>query len=225
MPAETRRVTFSATSGGPLLEGVLHLPNDTGPFPAAVVCHPHPLMGGRMDNTVVVAVCRELAARGWAALRFNFRGAGRSEGSFDEGRGEMDDVSGAVNFLSAQAEVDTGRLAVAGYSFGAEVGLRHTARDSRISWLVGIALVRDHYADPFLDADPRPKLFIAGKHDPWAPPDALREYVARLNPPKTVHVISGTDHFFAGREAEVAGLIADFLSHPLEGADKLHPRE
>jgi len=225
MPAETRRVTFPATGDGPLLEGVLHMPNGTGPFPAAVVCHPHPLMGGRMDNTVVVAVCRELAARGWVVLRFNFRGAGRSGGSFDQGRGEMDDVSGAMDFLSAQAVVDAGRLAVAGYSFGAEVGLRHATRDPRISWLVGIALVREHYADPFLDADPRPKLFIAGERDPWAPPSALHEYVARLSPPKTVHVISGTDHFFAGREGEVAGLIADFLSYPLEGADRLHPAD
>jgi alpha/beta superfamily hydrolase len=225
MPAETRRVTFPATGDGPLLEAVLHMPDGAGPFPAAVVCHPHPLMGGRMDNTVVVAVCRELTARGWAALRFNFRGVGRSEGSFDEGRGEMDDVSGAVDFLSAQGTVDAGQLAIAGYSFGAEVGLRHAARDPRISWLVGIALVQEHYTDPFLDVDPRPKLFIAGEHDPWAPPGALREYVVRLSPPKTVHVISGTDHFFAGREAEVAGLIADFLSHLLEGADKLHPRE
>jgi alpha/beta superfamily hydrolase len=215
MSTETRRVTFPATGDGPLLEGILHIPDGAGPFPAAVVCHPHPLMGGRMDNTVAVAVCRELATRGWAALRFNFRGAGRSEGSFDEGRGEMDDVSGAVDFLSAQAAADAGRLAIAGYSFGAEVGLRHAARDPRISWLVGIALVREHYTDPFLDADSRPKLFIAGEHDPWAPPGALREYVARLNPPKTVHVIPGTDHFFAGREAEVAGLIAAFLSHPL----------
>jgi alpha/beta superfamily hydrolase len=219
MPAETRRVALPATGDGPLLEGVLHLPDGAGPSPATVVCHPHPLMGGRMDNTVVVAVCSALIAQGWVALRFNFRGAGRSGGSFDEGRGEMDDVAGAVDFLCAQAEVDPGRLAVVGYSFGAEVGLRHAARDPRISWLVGIALVREHYADPFLDADPRLKLFIGGEHDPWAPPGALRECVARLSPPKTLHIIPHTDHFFGGREAKVAGLIADFLSHPLEGRE------
>jgi alpha/beta superfamily hydrolase len=170
------------------------------------------MMGGAMDNTVVVAVCRALAARGWVALRFNFRGAGRSKGSFDEGRGEMDDVAGAVDFLCARPEVNTDRLVFAGYSFGAGVGLRHAVRDPRVRWLVGIALVQEHYADPFLDADQRPKLFIVGERDPWAPPDALREYVARLSPPKTLHVIPGTNHFFAGREAEVATLIVDFLA-------------
>ncbi len=219
-----QHVTFPTAGGGPLLEGVLHLPDGSGSFPAAVVCHPHPLMGGTMDNAVVVAVCSGLAARGWAALRFNFRGAGRSAGSFDEGRGEMDDVAGAVDFLCASPlspplggmKGGTGWLAVAGYSFGAEVGLRYAAKRNvpRVGWLVGISLVQEHYTDPFLDADPRPKLFIAGEHDPWAPADALREYVARLSPPTTLHVIPHTDHFFAGREAEVATSVADFLTAP-----------
>ena len=214
MPVRTRPLTFPAAGGGPLLESVLHLPDGTGPLPAAVVCHPHPLMGGTMDNTIVVAVCRTLAAQGWAALRFNFRGAGGSAGFFDEGRGEMDDVAGALDLLCAQTEVDADRLAVVGYSFGAEVGLRCAAKKTvpRVGWLVGIALMQEHYADPFLDADPRPKLFLAGEHDPWAPADALREYVARLRPPKTLHLIPHTDHFFAGHEAEVATLVADFLT-------------
>jgi len=208
----TVAVNFSTSGDGPLLEGVLHLPDGSGPFPAAVVCHPHPMMGGTMDNTVVVAVCRALAARGWVALRFNFRGAGRSAGSFDGGRGEMDDVAGAVDFLCARPEVDTDRLAFVGYSFGAGVGLRHAVRDPRLKRLTGIALVQEHYADLFLDADQRPKLFIVGERDPWAPPAALREYVARLSPPKTLRLIPGTDHFFGGREDEVAALIADFLA-------------
>ncbi|MEE8389365.1 MAG: hypothetical protein V3S14_01025 [Anaerolineae bacterium] len=106
MSAHIQSVTFPAVDGGPLLEGVLHRPKGPGPFPAAVVCHPHPLMGGRMDDAIVVAVCRVLATRDWATLRFNFRGAGRSVGSFDDGRGEMDDVAGAVDFMCAQAKVD-----------------------------------------------------------------------------------------------------------------------
>ncbi|MEE9615736.1 MAG: CocE/NonD family hydrolase [Anaerolineae bacterium] len=216
MHARTAAVTFPAAGDGPLLEGVLHLPGSSGSFPAAVVCHPHPLMGGRMDNTIVVAVCRALAARGWVALRFNFRGAGRSAGSFDEGRGEMDDVAGAVDFLCARAEVDAGGLAVVGYSFGAGVGLRHAARDLRVGQLVGIALVEQHYIDPFLDADQRPKFFIAGEHDPWAPADALREYVARLGPPKTLSLIPQTDHFLAGHEAEAGTLVSGFLAASLQ---------
>ncbi len=216
MSDKTRRVTFPAAGEGPLLEGVLHLPEGRSLPPAAVVCHPHPLMGGTMDNTVVVAVCRTLTARGWAALRFNFRGAGRSEGAFDEGRGEIDDVAGALDFLCSPPTPssplgETNRLAVVGYSFGAGVGLRCAVRDTRVGWLVGIALTQGHYADRFLDTDPRPKLFIAGERDPWAPADALREYVARLSPPRTLHIISRTDHFFVGREAEVATLIGKWM--------------
>lgn len=219
MSPRTRPVTFPAAGGGPLLEGVLHLPQGYRPFPAAVVCHPHPRMGGTMDSTVVVAVCRVLAARGWAALRFSFRGAGAAAGAFDEGRGEMDDVGGAVDFLSAREEVDESRLATVGYSFGAGVGLRHAARDPRVAWLVGIAMVQTHYDDPFLDADPRPKLFIAGEHDSWAPAGALRAYVERLQPPKTVHVLPGTDHFFGGREFEVAETVLDWLQGWMEDAN------
>jgi alpha/beta superfamily hydrolase len=207
-----RAVRFRAACDGPLLEGVAYLPQGSGPFPTSVVCHPHPLMGGRMDNPIVVIVCESLARRGWAALRFNFRGAGGSEGRFDDGRGEMDDVAGALDFLTAQPGIDPGRLAVVGYSFGAGVGLRHAARDPRLRWMAGIALVQEHYADPFLDDDARPKLFIAGEHDPWAPPDLLRAYVARLRPPKALHVVPHTDHFFGGREGDVATAIASWLA-------------
>jgi len=211
MLTQTRRVTFSAARGDPRLAGVLHLPGSPGPHPAALVCHPHPLMGGTMEGAVVVALCHALAARGWAGLRFDFRGAGRSAGSFDEGRGEMDDVAGAFDFLCTRPEVDGRRLAVVGYSFGAGVGLHHAATDERPRWMVGIALVQDQYTDPFLDADPRPKLFIGGAHDPWAPPEPLRAYVARLHPPATLRIIQGTDHFFGGRESELAGIVIDWL--------------
>lgn len=214
MVVKSRRVIFPATGGGPLLDGVLHAPDGSGPFPAAVVCHPHPLMGGAMDNAVVVAVCQALAQSDWVALRFNFRGTGSSEGSFDEGRGEMDDVAGAMDFLCARSDVDAGRLAAVGYSFGAEVGLHHAARDPRVGWLAGVALIQQFYADPFLDDDPRPKLFIAGDRDSWAPAEPLREYVARLSLPKTLRLIPGAGHSLAGRESEVAALVAGFLTSP-----------
>ncbi len=222
MLSKVRRVTFPAAGNGPPLEAVLHLPKRPAPSPAAVVCHPHPLMGGDMHNRVVVAVCRELVAHGWLALRFNFRGVGRSDGSFDEGRGEMEDVSGAIDFLITQPQADSSQLAVIGYSFGAGVGLRHAARDPRVNGLIGIALTQRHYADPFLDQEPRPKLFIVGERDEWAPPDALRRYVARLHPPHTVHVIPHTDHFFARRESKVAQRIVEFL---LNSAGEHAPQE
>lgn len=209
----TRRVTFQAANHGPALKGVLHLPEEgAGPFPAAVLCHPHTMMGGTMGNGVVVSVCLSLAVRGWAALRFNFRGAGSSGGSFDEGRGELDDVKGAVDFLFVQTEIDPSELMVIGYSFGASVALHHAARDHRLSRMVGIALVEHHYDDPFLDTVSRPKLFIAGENDPWAPPEAFRQYVEGLKPPKKLHVVDGADHSFSGHLSEVTDAIADWVA-------------
>jgi hypothetical protein len=168
-------------------------------------------MGGNMDNRLVVGLCLALAAAGWAALRFDFRGAGDSAGSFDEGEGERDDVKGAVDFLLAQSEIDPDQLTVIGYSFGAGVALHHAARDPRLRRIVGIALVKHHYEDPFLDEDPRPKLFIAGGNDPWAPAEALRLYVERLRSPKRLHVVPGADHLFSGQVAEVTGVVVDWL--------------
>lgn len=212
MRAQIEQVTFPAGGGGPILEGVLHRPARQGPFPAAVVCHPHSQMGGTMHNAVVVALCQTLAGCGWLGLRFNFRGVEGSAGSFGHGHGEMDDVAGAVDFLAAQPEADPSRLALIGYSFGAGVGLQHAARDPRLRWLVAVALVEAEYRDPFLDGDPRPKLFVVGERDPWAPADALRATVERLRPPKRLVVIPQCDHFFGGREGEVAAAIADWLA-------------
>jgi len=214
VPIRAQPVTFSAGNEGPLIEGVLHSSKSAGPLPAAVVCHPHPLMGGSMNDVIVVTVCHTLAERGWAALRFNFRGTGHSEGSFDDGQGEMDDVAGAFDLLRAQSTINADRLAVVGYSFGAGVGLHHAARDPQVGYLVGIALTQAHYADPFLDDETRPKLFVAGARDPWAPADDLHRFVARLRPPKTLYTIPQADHFFAGSTAEVARAVADFLTAP-----------
>lgn len=209
----TRRVSFQAAKDGPTLKGVLHLPQEgSGPFPAAVVCHPHTMMGGNMGNGIVVSLCLELAVAGWAALRFDFRGAGSSEGSFDEGNGEMDDVQGAVDFLYVQTEIDPDQLVVIGYSFGAGVALHHGARDQRLRRLVGIALVKQHYDDPFLDTDRRPKLFIAGEEDPWVPVQALQNYVERLEPPKKLHIVSGSGHLFSGHVEEVTDVTVDWLT-------------
>ncbi len=208
-----QRVTFQAAGGDPTLRGVLHLPEEgSGPFPTAIVCHPHTLMGGNMGNGIVVSLCLELAVAGWAALRFNFRGAGSSEGNFDGGVGEMDDMKGAADFLFVHTEVDPGELAVIGYSFGAGVALHHAARDQRLHRMVGIALVEQHYEDPFLDSEQRPKLFVAGEDDPWAPVEALRGYVERLEPPKKLHVVRGAGHLFSEHVTELTDVIVDWLT-------------
>jgi hypothetical protein len=174
-------------------------------------------MGGNMGNGIVVRLCLDLAVAGWAALRFDFRGAGSSAGTFDGGDGwtrppkELDDVKGAADFLFVQAELDPGDLVIIGYSFGAGIALHHAARDHRFHRMVGIALVKEHYDDAFLDDDRRPKLFIAGEDDPWAPTEALRRYVDGLETPKTLHIVRGAGHLFSGHVHEVAAVTVDWL--------------
>ena len=109
--SEGRPVTFD--SDGLTLEGALHLPEST-PCAGVVVAHPHPQYGGDMHNNVVHAISRAAADAGAATLRFNFRGAGASEGRYDEGRGEQQDVAAALEYMRGLPEIDSGRVALAG---------------------------------------------------------------------------------------------------------------
>ena len=196
-------------------------------MPAAVICHPHPLGGGSMHNGVVVAIAQTLASRGVMALRFNFRGVGASRGVHDNGRGERDDVAGALDWLLAQPAVDAGRLSLVGYSFGACVGLAQACTDPRLSAFAAVGLAVE-FCDPeslrpFIARDqdaPQPapgslafpKLFITGERDRLAPPGELQKLVECLPVPKSVRIVPGVDHFWWGSERRVADVVADFLT-------------
>src|SRR5512137_570778 len=125
-------VTFPSRDGVPLTS-VLHMPAGAGPHPAVVVCHPHPLMGGDMHNSVVLAICRALVGQDVAVLRFNFRR------EFDQGMAEQGDVTGALDFLTRQPTVAGDRLALAGYSFGAGVATHLAPHEPRARTLALIA--------------------------------------------------------------------------------------
>lgn len=185
-----------------------------------------------MHNGVVTAMARALVEKEVTVLRFNFRGVGLSGGQHDNGRGEQADVAGALDWLLAQPGVDPGRVSVVGYSFGAWVGLAHARADPRVGATAAVGLVAWHedaasrrarvradgrtaigQFDPdFLQSFRRPKLFASGEYDQFTPPEALRSLVDRLPPPKELHILPGTDHFFPGREREVGELVAGFLS-------------
>ncbi len=194
------------------LEGRWHTPAGPGPFPAVVVAHPHPLMGGSMRNPVVVWLARTLAERGWAVLCVNFRGVGRSQGYYDEGDGETDDLLGGLNWLTRQSQVDARRLALVGYSFGAQVGALAAARDERVRAFAAVALTESGSSHIDLSDWNRPKFFIVGEADTFGPPQFLRPYVSALPDPKNMHVIPGADHILLGHEQAVAGHVADFLT-------------
>jgi alpha/beta superfamily hydrolase len=209
------RVTFNSREMSPLqLEGMLHLPGgQEGKGPGAIICHPHSLYGGSMEVPLVVAIAGELAQRGVVALRFNFRGVGRSQGTYADGKGEMADVAGALDFLEGQERVDRKRLYLVGYSFGAGVGLRHAENDPRIAAVAVVAPYVENPSESLLRSYTRPKLFLAGEGDTVCPTEWLRAFVAPLPEPKKLRILPGTDHFFWGREREVAKILGEFIAN------------
>jgi len=208
------RVTFNSHEANPIqLEGILHLPAGKGAKgPGAVICHPHSLYGGSMGVPLVVAIAQELAQRGVVALRFNFRGVGRSHGYYANGEGEIADVAGALDFLEGQKKVDRERLYLIGYSFGAGVGLHHAENDPRIAAVAVVAPYVENPSESLLRGFTQPKLFLVGEGDTVCPTEWLRAFVAPLPEPKELRILPGTDHFFWGREREVAGIVGEFIA-------------
>lgn len=212
-PIRIKPVLFPARGDeGIELEGMLHYLEGDGQWPAAVVCHPHPLGGGTMNNGIVAAIARALVARGLITLRFNFRGVGKSGGRHEGGRAEEADVAGAIDWLLAQPAIDAWRVVLAGYSFGAGVALHAAARDPRVIGLAAVGLVAEHVDTAVVSTLTRPKFFVTGELDHLAPPGPLRRLVDRLPPPKQIQVVPGVDHFWRGREDDVAASVANFLA-------------
>ena len=197
------------------LEGVWHFPEGTGPFPAVIVCHPHPLYGGNMSNNVVFAICQALAQQSIAALRFNFRGVGKSGGVFGGGIAEQEDVKAALAFVSSTPTIDQKRIGLAGYSFGASVALPVAVQDIRVNLLalVSPALLDSGWEQ--LKGYTRPIFIIIGENDSVIPERQLRQLVKDIPEPKQYQVIAGTDHFWAGFEEEVAQRVTGFFADGL----------
>jgi hypothetical protein len=189
-------------------------PEDEFPRMAAVVCHPHPLHGGTLHNKVVYQVAKTLHRLGLPVLRFNFRGAGMSEGKHDKGRGEGDDVRAAIDFL---AETLPGvPILLAGFSFGAAVGLRVGCGDARVTELVGLGLAADNSDFAFLKTCSKPTLFVQGAQDQYGSLENVRKLVETLSEPRRLVVVEDADHFFAGKLEHVEGAVVEWMNerHP-----------
>ena len=194
------------------LEALLNEGSPDAAF-VALVCHPHPLYGGTMHNKVVYHAMKALNGFGFPVLRFNFRGAGLSDGQHDQGLGEVEDVRAALNWLDAQYHRP---LLFCGFSFGAATGLRAACADHRVAGLISLGTPVSAegrvYTYRFLQDCKPPKLFVSGAHDQFGPSENLKQLVALAAAPKQLALIHGADHFFEGRLAEMQAAIREWVA-------------
>ncbi len=195
-------------SGELRLEGLLAKPTGAGVH-GAVVCHPHPLYGGSMHNNVVEAILEALWKRGYATLRFNFRGVGASEGEHSGGVGEADDAKAALKFLLAQPGITGDTAIMAGYSFGAAVAMRAGAESKDVSTIAAIALPVGMSDFSSAAGSGKKIVLAAGDHDSYCPKRAITA-LAESSGAK-LKIIEGADHFFGGYEAALTEALSDLL--------------
>ena len=196
-------------AGDITLEGLLHLPDGAGPFPGLVVCHPHPQYGGDMYNNVVGALVRAALDSGFAALRFNFRGVGESEGTHTGGQTEPDDVKAACAFLAGQPEIDSERVALAGYSFGAAMALLAAADVSPAGLaLVSLPTITGALSPP---DGAFPLLLVSGDRDEYSDTAALARLAEAAGDRARLEVMPGVDHFWSGSDDRLIETVSGFL--------------
>ena len=205
------RVKFPC--GDLILEGMTVVPESKGPSPGVVICHPHPLYGGEMNNNVVVPICQALAQASIASLRFNFRGVGASQGKFAEGIGEREDVVAAISYLSTLETVDKDRIGLCGYSFGGAVSLEVAPADERVKALALISPAVSTYVP--LKQYTKPKLIVCGGADQFVSIISLQRLAEELPPPNDFELVSGADHFWGGYEDRVAARVTAFFVNAL----------
>ena len=186
------------------LEAILMNP-PTVPVAAAVVCHAHPRHGGMMHFKVVFRAAKALQSAGAAVLRFNFRGVGRSEGRFDNGRGEQDDARAALDEMERRFP---GRpLVLGGFSFGSVVALQVGRQDPRVRALLVLGYPASFLEESVPLEGPKPRLFVQGEQDRFGSGDVVRALVEPLSGPRSLVVVPGTDHFFEGKLDELQGAV------------------
>jgi uncharacterized protein len=210
LTGQLRAVRFRGPAGA--LEG-LWKEAAGAPRGGAVFAHPHPQFGGTMHNKVVYRAAQSLAKAGFVTLRFNFRGVGLSEGSYDSLRGEVDDFRAALDEAERHAGLP---LVAGGFSFGAAAALRAIAGDRRVEAAIalGLPLATESGA-----ATPRPSvptLYAVGANDTYGPPDLLARFVGGAG---EIVVVPGTDHFFEGALDALGDALDGFLARlPARGA-------
>jgi alpha/beta superfamily hydrolase len=194
------RIYFEAK--GLKLEGLLgESTGDKG----VVICHPHPLYGGTMHNNVVKAVAHSYQEEEYTTLRFNFRGVEKSEGDFDNGVGELEDVKAALQTLGKK------HMDLAGYSFGAWVNALGLAKFEEAQRLIMVSPPVSAIDFSFLEYSPKIKLVICGSRDEIAEYKKVEKMLPKWNDQAVFRVIQGADHFYSGYEEDLIDIIGEFL--------------
>jgi hypothetical protein len=207
-------VTFKAK--GLNFEGVVATPDESGAkFPGVVICHPHPLFGGNMDNNVVLAVTYSLAQRGFATLRFNFRGVGNSEGEHTRGEQEYQEAVAAMAVLQAWPGVDTKRIGLAGYSFGTRVILSHPEVQKKPRAFALISPSFEALDTATLKKNERPKLIVTGDRDKLIRSENLQPVLQSFACPPTFKLVPGVDHYWMGQEDLLVAEVGPFFAENL----------
>jgi alpha/beta superfamily hydrolase len=206
MPPEFLREI--AGPAGPL-EALLDLPAGE-PRAIAVFGHPHPLHGGTMHTKALYQAAKAMPRIGVAALRINFRGVGRSAGTFDSGPGENDDFRAAISFASER--FPDLPVWAAGMSFGSWVAMTVGAGDPRVSLLLGIAPPVDRYDFDVLRTCTLPKFIIHGESDELISIKEIRKFYAQLPEPKELVTIEDANHLFEGKTSIVGETVEDLLA-------------
>jgi alpha/beta superfamily hydrolase len=183
------------------IESLLEEPEDGDPIQAALVCHPHPQHGGTMHNKVVYRTARGLRRAGAVVLRFNYRGVNLSEGSYDNGVGELDDARVALAFLRERYPALP--FVIAGFSFGSRIALRLAAEQPSARRVIALGFpTRYGDANQFL-GNPVPRVFIQSTNDVHGPREEFEAFFERVEGGKELVWIESRDHFFVDKQQEL----------------------
>ena len=187
--------------------------------PIALILHPHPQYGGTMNNKVVYTLFHTFARLGFSTLRFNFRGVGRSQGTFNRGEGELSDAASALDWLQTYNPNARGCW-IAGFSFGAWISMQLLMRRPEIGGFISVAPPANLFDFTFLAPCPASGLIVHGNNDDVVPQEAVQKLVDKLKHQKDIHiqfkVADGANHFFADQMEQLAEIVTEYLTQRLQ---------
>ena len=208
-------VIFNGPAGR--IEGRYHHTQQKG-APIAIILHPDPQFAGTMNNKVVYALFRSFSDRGFNTLRFNFRGVGRSEGTYDNGEGELNDAASALDWLQTH-NPDAPTCWIAGFSFGAWLGMQLLMRRPELEGFISISPPADRRDFGFLAPCPVPGLIVQGDNDEVVPHESVEALANRLQLQRGIQIdyrlVPGADHFFTGHLGQLCAHVNDYLNKNL----------